>query len=158
MVSRDYEELFKSLNVHKVKSLVVGAHAVVFYTEPRFTKDLDIWIPPDLNTPEAVYRALKQFGAPLRGVSIQDFADKSMILQIGIDPIRVDILIDVEGVSSKSAWKNRVKTRYGKTPIAVMGIEDLIRSKRRAGRPQDRLDLKHLTHRHRKRRNKPKSS
>ena len=60
MVSRDYEELFKGLNAHKLKYLVVGAHAVIFYTQPRFTKDLDIWIPFDLNQPEAVYGALME--------------------------------------------------------------------------------------------------
>ena len=100
MVSRDYEELFKALNAYKIKYLVVGAHAVIFYTEPRFTKDLDIWIPADLNRPEQVYKALREFGAPLRQISVQDFADKKMILQIGVAPIRVDILMNIEGISS----------------------------------------------------------
>ena len=131
MVSRDYEELFKVLNAHKLKYLVVGAHAVIFYTEPRFTKDLDIWIPCDLNRPETVYEALKEFGAPLRQISKQDFADKKMILQIGVAPIRVDILMDIDGVSSQRAWKNRVKSHYGRARIWILEKNDLMKSKKR---------------------------
>ncbi len=145
MVSRDYEELFKVLNAHKVKYLVVGAHAVIFYTEPRFTKDLDIWVPFDLNRPEKIYEALKEFGAPLRQISTQDFSEKNMILQIGIAPIRVDIMMDIEGISSQEAWKNRVKSHYGRARIWILGKNDLIETKKRAGRPQDQLDLKKLT-------------
>ena len=144
MISRDYEELFKILNAHKIKYLVVGAHAVIFYTEPRFTKDIDIWIPPDLNLPEKVYAALKEFRAPLRQISVRDFANKKMILQIGVAPIRVDILMAVEGVSGKEAWKNRVKSRYGKARIWILEKGDLIEAKKKAGRLQDRLDLKKL--------------
>ncbi len=150
MVSRDYEDLFKTLNGHKVKYLVVGAHAVIFYTEPRFTKDIDIWIPSELNHPKNVYKALKEFGAPLRQISIEDFLDKKMILQIGVAPIRVDILMNIEGVPIELAWKNRVKAYYGKTPISILGIEDLIRTKKKAGRPQDDLDLKKLISRRKK--------
>ena len=144
MLSRDYEELFKILNAHKIKYLVVGAHAVIFYTEPRFTKDLDLWIPYDLNQPEKVHEALKKFGAPLRQISPQDFSDKKMILQIGVAPIRVDILMDVEGVSSQEAWKNRVKSHYGRARIWLLEKKDLIETKKKAGRPQDQLDLKKL--------------
>ena len=145
MVSCDYEELFKILNAHKIKYLVVGAHAVIYYTQPRFTKDLDIWVPPELNKPEAVYKALKQFGVPLRQVSVKDFTDTDMILQIGVSPIRVDILMSVEGISGLEAWKNKMKTRYGKTRIWILGRGDLIKTKVRAGRLQDRLDLKKLS-------------
>ena len=49
MVSQDYEELFSTLNTYKIKFLVVGAHAVAFYAQPRFTKDLDVWVPMALN-------------------------------------------------------------------------------------------------------------
>ncbi|MCM8775246.1 MAG: nucleotidyltransferase [Candidatus Omnitrophica bacterium] len=147
MVSRDYEELFNILNGHKVKYLVIGAHAVIFYTEPRFTKDIDIWIPPELNQPERVYQALKTFGAPLIDVAVEDFDNKRMILQIGIAPVRVDILMHVKGVSAWTAWKNRVRSQYGKTTIQILGLKDLIKVKKKSGRPQDRLDLEKLVDR-----------
>ena len=144
MVSPDYEELFSTLNAYKIKYLVVGAHAVVFYTQPRFTKDLDVWVPTALNDSQRVYDALKAYGAPLRGLTPQSFAESGMMLQIGVAPVRVDIMTKVPGVRAEEAWKRRVKSRYGKAPIHVLGLSELIKAKRASGRPQDQLDLAKL--------------
>jgi len=144
MVSPDYEDLFSTLNAHKIKYLVVGAHAVMFYTEPRFTKDLDVWIPAALNDPLRVYDALKAFGAPLRGMKPEDFQDPKVMLQIGVAPVRIDILTDLAGVSAEAAWKHRKPSRYGKASISVVGLKELIEAKKAANRPQDRIDLKKL--------------
>ena len=70
MLSSDYEDLFSTLNAYKIKYLVVGAHAVIFYSQPRFTKDMDVWIPDALNDPSRVYAALKVYGAPLSGAGM----------------------------------------------------------------------------------------
>ena len=141
MVSQDYEELFSALNTYKIKYLVVGAHAVMFYTEPRFTKDLDVWIPTALNNPARIYEVLKAYGAPLTKVTPDDFRDPTMILQIGVAPVRVDILTALPGVSVQEAWKHRKRSRYGKTSINILGLTELIKAKRAVGRPQDKLDL-----------------
>ncbi len=143
-LSRDYEELLKLLNENKVKYLVVGAHAVIFYTEPRFTKDIDVWIPPELNDPEIVYQVLRKFGAPLQDLTPKDFEDKKLIVQIGVAPVRIDLLVGLPGISAVLAWKNKKRGRYGKIPINVLGIEDLIKAKKKAGRPQDKFDLAKL--------------
>ena len=144
MFSQDYEELFSTLNTCKIKYLVVGAYAVVFYAEPRFTKDLDVWIPAALNDPKRVFEALKAFGAPLRDLRPEDFGDPTMFLQIGVAPVRIDILTNVAGVSADDAWKQRSAGRYGKTRINILSLPDLIKAKQAVGRPQDRLDLEKL--------------
>ena len=144
MFSQDYEELFSTLNAHKIKFLVVGAHAVIFYSQPRFTKDMDVWIPAALNDPQRVYEALKAFGAPLMGVTSKDFQNPEVMLQIGVAPVRVDILVGLPGVSAKEAWKHRKRSRYGREPIPIIGLAELIQSKKAANRPQDRLDLTRL--------------
>ena len=149
MVSPDYEELFSTLNACKIKYLVVGAHAVVFYTQPRFTKDLDVWVPTALNDSQRVYDALKAYGAPLRGLTPKSFTKPGIILQIGVAPVRVDIMTDVPGVGVEEAWKSRVKSRYGKTSIHVLGLPELIKTKQASGRPQDKLDLTKLLKRKR---------
>lgn len=143
----DYEDLFKTLNAFRIKYLVVGSQAYIHYTEPRYTKDIDVWIIPDLNDVTKVYAALAKFGAPLRGMTPQDFADSNIMLQIGVPPVRVDIMISVPGLDFKTAWKNRQRTIYGNTPIHVLGIEDVIRSKKAAARPQDKVDLIELKNR-----------
>ena len=144
MISRDYEELFSTLNTHKIKYLVVGAHAVMFYSQPRFTKDLDVWIPAALNDPQRVYEALKAFGAPFRGMRPEDFQDPKVFLQIGVAPVRIDILVGLHGVSAEEAWKRRRRSRYGNVPIHILGFADLIKAKKASGRPQDKLDLAKL--------------
>ena len=150
MVSRDYEDLFKVLNAHKIKYIVVGAHAVMFYTEPRFTKDMDVWVPADLNAGDRVYEALKAFGAPLKNVKPSDFENPTTIFQIGVAPVRIDVLTHISGVSVVNAWKNKIRSHYGKTPIYILGRVDLIKSKKAAGRPQDKLDLAGLTRKSKK--------
>ena len=143
-VPSDYEDLFKTLNACRVKYLVVGAYAVMYYAEPRFTKDIDIWVIPQMNDAGKIYEALKKFGAPLQGITPEDFSDKRMILQIGVAPVRVDILFDIPGISFQTAWKNKKKIRYGRTPVYILGKDDLIAAKRKAGRPQDKIDEKNL--------------
>lgn len=143
-VPSDYEDLFKILNACRIKYLVVGAYAVMYYAEPRFTRDIDIWVIPQMNDVDKICEALKKFGAPLRGIKPQDFNDKRMILQIGVAPVRVDILLDIPGVSFQSAWKNKRKIRYGRTPVYILGKNDLIAAKKKAGRPQDKIDEENL--------------
>ncbi|MBU0759559.1 MAG: hypothetical protein KKC66_05415 [Candidatus Omnitrophica bacterium] len=144
-ISLDYRDLFRILNRHKVKYLIVGAYAVVYYTEPRFTKDLDLWVKADIKNAEKLYKALKQFGAPLRDIRLKDFTNERMVYQIGIAPIRVDIIMGLPGISFDLAWKNRVRSKYEDTQINIIGIKDLIKSKKKANRPHDRLDLNRLT-------------
>ena len=143
-VISDYEDLFKILNTEKIKYLIVGAYAVMYYSEPRYTKDIDVWIIPELNAVNNIYKALRSFGAPLKGLQPEDFNDKDMILQIGVAPVRIDILLSTPGISSPEAWKNKKQIRYGKTPVNTLGKKDLIKAKKKAGRPQDKIDLEKL--------------
>jgi len=91
-IPSDYKELLKILNRHRVRYLIVGAYAVIHYTEPRYTKDLDIWVEPEIKNAKRVYEALKEFGAPLKDISVADFANKNLVYQIGVEPVRVDII------------------------------------------------------------------
>lgn len=143
-IHSDYEDLFRILNAYRIKYLVVGAYAVMYYTEPRYTKDIDIWIISEMNDVQKIYEALKKFGAPLKGIKPGDFNDKHMILQIGIAPVRIDILMELPAVYFQQAWQNRKKIRYGQTQIYVLAKEDLIAAKKKAGRPQDQLDINNL--------------
>ncbi len=72
----DFEELLKLFNDNDVRYLVVGGYAVMLYTEPRYTKDLDLWIDASEDNAAKVFRALAEFGAPLSGLSANDFAQE----------------------------------------------------------------------------------
>lgn len=143
-LSPDYKDLFKIFNKYKVKYLVVGAYAVIYYTEPRFTKDIDLLVEPEIKNAEKVYKALSKFGAPLNNIKTEDFINKDLIYQIGVAPIRIDIIMKLPGVKFKNAWKRRKQTLYDKVRINIIDIRDLINAKEKIKRPQDILDLKKL--------------
>jgi hypothetical protein len=143
-VNSDFKDLFALFNKEKVEYLVVGAHAVIFYAEPRYTKDLDIWINPTGPNAVRVMKALKEFGAPLGNSTVDDFTDPEKIFQIGVAPNRIDILMGISGVEFAAAFKKKTATTYSDIPISIIGKHDLILSKKATGRPQDLLDIERL--------------
>ena len=140
----DFKDLFSIFNEEGVEYLVVGAHAVIFYAEPRYTKDLDIWVRPSRENAERVHRALKRFGAPVAGVTAANFRDLDLVYQVGVAPNRIDIMMGLLGVDFASAWVNKVESSYDRVPINLISKADLIRTKKATGRPQDLLDLDRL--------------
>ncbi len=144
MMPKDLKDLLRAFNENGVKYLVVGGYAFGVYAEPRATKDLDLLIRPDDANGAAVYRALTQYGAPLDGLSPQDFVDGSTF-QIGQPPARVDILQRIDGLTFDEAWQNRIQGLIdGEVQINVISKGDLIRNKLASGREQDVLDVKKL--------------
>lgn len=143
-VNRDFRDLFKIFNGHDVEYLVVGAYAVIYYTTPRYTKDLDVWVNPTSENACKVWLALKEFGAPLIDVVEKDFIDKEMIYQIGVEPNRIDIMMGMPGFEFPVAWENREESTYGGVTIYIISRKDLIHSKEATGRPHDLIDVKNL--------------
>jgi hypothetical protein len=123
---------------------VVGAYAVIYYAEPRYTKDLDIWAEPIMENAQKVWKALARFGAPLENVHVEDFCNPELIYQIGVAPNRIDIMMNIPGVTFSSAWDNRTRSTYGGVSINIISLEDLIQAKKTMNREQDRLDLQYL--------------
>ena len=144
LTSPDFKELLRLFEEHDVRYLIVGGYAVMRYAEPRFTKDLDVLIAVDAVNAEAVFAALRAFGAPLAGLVPADFAAEGSFYQMGNPPMRVDVLMDVPGVDFASAWPRRETVMIGDTPMHFIGKADLIASKRAAGRASDLLDLEAL--------------
>jgi predicted nucleotidyltransferase len=143
-ISSDYKDLLRNLNAAGVRYLIVGGYAVMIYTEPSFTKDLDLWVDPSERNAQALFRALAQFGAPLRGIRPADFTEPEVFYQMGVDPVRVDILTSLPGVDFASAWKRRLVVDFDGEPASVISREDLIASKKVTGRARDRKHARSL--------------
>lgn len=141
MVNPDFRDLFAALNEAQAKYLVVGAYAVAFHAEPRFTRDLGVWVEASPANAPRVFRALRDFGAPMTGVTETDFLAPGPVFQIGVAPNRIDVATHVDGIMFDAAWPNRLATTFGDQPIWIIGRADLIQNKAAAGRPQDLLDL-----------------
>lgn len=146
MPSPDYEEFIAALNAHGVRYLVVGAHAVAFHARPRATKDLDILLEPSPENARRALAALRDFfgGADL-GYTVEDLTDPRWIIQLGVAPIRIDLLAKIPGFPDfEAAWKNRIDAQFGTVDAHYLGLDDLIRAKEAAGRAQDRADVRVL--------------
>ncbi|MDQ6787568.1 MAG: nucleotidyltransferase [Acidobacteriota bacterium] len=140
----DFKELLKIFNEHAVKYLIVGGYAVMKYTEPRFTKDLDIFVEASPENGKNVFQALKAFGSPLDGLTENDFAEAGFY-QMGRPPVRVDILMTIDGVDFQTAWTNRVETDFDGVTAYFISPADLIENKKASGRLQDLADIEKIT-------------
>jgi len=144
-VNSDFSDLLRIFNVNRVKYLVIGGYAVVQYAEPRYTKDLDMWISTDTANAEAVYKSLREFGAPLEGLTAKDFAEEGYFFQMGIPPIRVDIIMGIPGSLFEECWERRNAVDFDGLEVCFISKQDLIAAKRVAGRPQDLIDADSLS-------------
>ena len=140
----DFRDLFFELNAGRVEYLVVGGYAVIYHSEPRYTKDIDILISPAPRNARRALDALIRFGAPTNNLTPRDLSDPDLVIQLGVAPNRIDILMKIKGVSFEAAWKNRVAVHYADQRVWMMDLQSLRRAKRAAGRPQDLLDLEAL--------------
>ena len=145
--NQDFKDLFVELNAYGVEFLVVGAHALAAHGHVRATKDLDVWVRPNRENAIRILRALRSFGAPTHFVTEEDLSSPGITFQIGVEPIRVDIITSVDGLTFEPAWQNRIASDYGGEPVFVVSREDLIRNKRAAARPQDLVDIAALERR-----------
>jgi len=134
----DFRELFSALYDADADYLVVGAHAVMVHTEPRYTKDLDLWIRPTAENARRVHAALVAFGAPMGDLAVADLAVGGTIFQIGIEPNRIDVVTSIDGVLFEDAWPGRVISTYDGVPVQFLGIPEIIINKRTIARPQER--------------------
>ena len=140
---KDYKDLLSAFHAHGVRYLIVGGYAVIFHAQPRFTRDIDLFIKADPANAQATYAALAAFGAPLDGVRPEEFADPGNFFRFGSDPHGFDILPDIPGVDFEAAWGRRVEgviDPASSLKAYFISAPDLIASKLAAGRPQDLAD------------------
>lgn len=140
-VEKDYEDILKLFNRHKVKYCIIGAFAVAFYARPRYTKDIDILIDSSPENAKKIIRALTEFGFEDLDLSEDDLCQEGNIIQLGYEPLRVDIVTSLSGTSFDQVWKNKVGADYGREKVYFIGLDDLIQTKKQSSRPQDKVDL-----------------
>ena len=141
---KDYEEFLELLNKHDVRYCIVGAFALAFHAEPRYTKDIDIWIQAGTENAEKLLLALDEFGFGPLNLNAEDFSTGGNIIQLGYEPVRIDIITSIQGLDFNDIWENRVQGSYGRQTVNFIARENLIKSKKISNRPQDKADLARL--------------
>jgi len=140
----DYKELLALFNAHDVRYIIVGAYALAFHGAPRYTGDLDILVRPDRENGGRILSALEGFGFGSLGLTADDFAIPDRVVQLGVPPVRVDIVTSITGVSWDEAETSRVQGTFGTVPVSFIGKEMFIRNKRKLGRNKDLADAEAL--------------
>jgi hypothetical protein len=142
-VDADLRDLLAAFLAHRVRFLVVGAHALAVHGVPRATGDLDVWVEPTAANAQCIWQALAAFGAPLDALRIgpDDFTRPDVVVQLGLPPRRVDVLTSASGLTFAAAWEDRVEATIDDLVVPFLGRASLIRNKRASGRPKDLRDL-----------------
>ena len=143
-VQQDFKELLKFFNAHKVEYVVVGGYALAFHGAPRYTGDIDILVKSDEENAWRVLNALEEFGFGSIGLKKTDFMYQNNVVQLGVPPVRVDIITSISGVSWDEAFEGRAAGKYGDIPVYYIGRDQFIENKRAIGRRKDLADLEAL--------------
>ncbi|PQA86482.1 hypothetical protein CW354_19345 [Marinicaulis flavus] len=144
-MNSDLIELLAAFEKNSVRYLIIGGYAVGFHAEPRYTKDCDFWIATDPKNAEAIFKTLKEFGAPLYGCTPEDFQGSDEFFFFGESPNRIDIIMGPPGnVDFEKAWSRRIEREVDGTVVSFASREDLIRLKEASGREIDKRDVEAL--------------
>jgi hypothetical protein len=132
------------LNSHNVEYLIVGGYALAFHGAPRYTGDIDIFIKPDKQNAQRVMKALDEFGFGSVGIELSDLEYENKVIQLGVPPVRIDIITSISGVTWNDAYSSKVNGQYGDVPVEFIGLTQFIRNKKSIGRKKDLADLEAL--------------
>jgi hypothetical protein len=143
-MNEDFLDLLRAFSAHEVRFLIVGAYALGLHGRPRATGDLDVWVDATPENAIRVVAALEEFGAPLTGVTAEDFSHPGVVFQMGLPPARIDLLTELSGLTFAEAWPDRLVGPFGPAEVPFIGRDAFVRNKRATGRLKDLGDLEAL--------------
>jgi hypothetical protein len=138
--NKDFRDFLELLDKHRVDYCVVGGYAVAFHAQPRYTKDLDIFIAISESNAKKTVVALKEFGMDDPALNENIFKEKGKILRMGIAPNRIEIINDIDGVAAVDVAANKVEGQYGDVKAFFIGLDDLIKNKEITMQKESRKD------------------
>jgi plasmid maintenance system antidote protein VapI len=136
----DFEDLLRLFARYEVKYLIVGGLAFIYHAKPRYTKDMDLWVEGSDENIVRANRALSEFGSP----ELLDFRKPKQVLQLGLAPNRIDLIVDIEALTFDEAWSRRIAGSYGGSPACWIDLESLLRIKSAIDHPRHQDDARVL--------------
>ena len=143
-VQKDFREFLELLNEHEVKFIIVGGYALAFHGAPRFTGDIDVFVKPDHENAKRILNALADFGFNSLDITIDDFQDQNKVIQLGLPPVRIDLITSISGVTWEEADASKEPGLFGDVSVSYIGKKQFIFNKRASGRKKDLADLESL--------------
>ena len=142
--NEDVLDFIRLLNHHEARYLLVGGYAVIHYTEPRFTKDVDFYTDASRENAARIVKVLTEFGIPENSINLELFSTEENFFKLGRPPWRIDLITSLKGVNFNSLYENSQEIKIKEHAVRVVAKADLIRIKKIAGRPQDLIDVDKL--------------
>ena len=140
-MNQDFLDLLRAFIDRDVRFLIVGAYALGVHGRPRATGDLDVWVDPTPDNATKIMQALDAFGAPPGQVTTDDFSRPGVVFQMGLPPLRIDLLTELSGLTFAEAWPGRTRVAFGPLTVDVIGRDAFIKNKRATGRARDLGDI-----------------
>jgi hypothetical protein len=143
-LQQDFKELLELFNARKVDYVIIGAYALAYHGAPRYTGDLDILVKPDEDNAQKILKALDDFGFGSLDLSVDDFSTPGKVIQLGVSPVRIDLVTSITGLNWEQVAANRVSGAYGDVSVHFIGKQDFIANKKALGRHRDLADIEAL--------------
>jgi len=143
-LNQDFQEFVELFVAHEVEFLIVGEYALAAHGHPRYTKDLDVWVWIGTENASKIITAIEEFGFGDLGLTAADFQDPEVMVQLGHEPQRINILTFASGLNFSDAYKNRVYIPIGNVQVPFISVDDLRTNKLATGRPRDIADVADL--------------
>ena len=143
-LSKDLQEFIRCLETERVEYVVVGSWSLAFHGRPRYTGDIDVFIRPDPANADRMMRVIQAFGFGGIGLSREDFLKESYVIQLGVEPNRIDLLTGISGVTFEQAWRDRERGTVGGTTLNFLSRNLLVQNKRASNRSKDQADIEEL--------------
>lgn len=143
VLDENFKEFLRLLNANDVKYLVVGDFAVAYHGYPRYTKDIDFWIWADPDNAEKLLQTISEFGL-VSGLRKEDLLNADNVIQLGFEPNRIDIIVQLDGVEFEECFEHRQEAVFEGIKIHFINLDDLIKNKLATGRIKDKADAKSL--------------
>lgn len=143
--TKDSREFVECLLSNKVEFLIVGALAVSWHGFPRYSGDIDFFVRAGRENASRLLAALEQFGFGGLGLAVEDLSTENRVIQLGVEPNRIDLMTSLSGVTFEDAWESRAVATIDGIEVSFIGREALIRNKLASGRSKDLIDADELT-------------
>jgi hypothetical protein len=143
-VQKDFKEFLALLNAHEADFMIVGGYALAFHGAPWYTGDIDVFIKPDSKNAQLIMKVLEEFGFSSLEFSIDDFKKEDSVVQLGLPPVRIDIITSISGVTWEQADASKEPGKYGEVPVFYIGKNQYVANKRAIGRAKDIADIEAL--------------
>jgi len=140
----EFKEFLKLLNECDIEYLLIGGYAVGYHGYPRTTADMDIWVAVSPVNAAKLVEVFSRFGMRDSAVTAELFQEKGSIIRMGLPPMRIEILTEIDGVNFDECFAARITAEIDDQQVNIISKKHLKMNKKASGRHKDLDDIENL--------------